>query len=152
MAAKPNDFDLQLERLQEKEKIARVNNDHPASVIILKDIVTPHSHSDHPMLPGAAVGHSQRSSHLPHEPKRTVQEGTDRNDTTCHDLACQYQIATAHSSDLNYPRRLRQKNLFGSLVRTLCDVDREGEVELKRHLVGSSDSSVGAGLNLWFYG
>lgn len=40
MAAKPSDFDVQLERLQEKEKIARVNNDHPASVIILKDIVT----------------------------------------------------------------------------------------------------------------
>jgi hypothetical protein len=39
MAAKSNDFDLQLERLQDKEKIARVNNDHPASVIILKDIV-----------------------------------------------------------------------------------------------------------------
>jgi len=41
MAAKPSDFDVQLERLHEKEKIARVNNDHPASVIILKDIVTP---------------------------------------------------------------------------------------------------------------
>lgn len=41
MAAKSSDFDLQLERLQDKEKIARVNNDHPASVIILKDIVIP---------------------------------------------------------------------------------------------------------------
>lgn len=39
MTAKPNDFQLQLERLQEKEKVARVNNEHPVSVIILKDIV-----------------------------------------------------------------------------------------------------------------
>lgn len=38
--SRPADFDGQLERLLEKEKNARINNDHPTSVAILKDIIT----------------------------------------------------------------------------------------------------------------
>lgn len=34
------DFDQQLEKMLDKEKIARVNNEHFTSVTILKDIVT----------------------------------------------------------------------------------------------------------------
>lgn len=41
MASRPSDFEAQLERLLDKEKTARVNNDHPVSVLILKDIVPP---------------------------------------------------------------------------------------------------------------
>jgi hypothetical protein len=39
MASKPSDFEAQLERLLEKEKTARINNEHLVSVAILKDIV-----------------------------------------------------------------------------------------------------------------
>ena len=41
MASKPSDFEAQLEKLLDKEKTARVNNEHPVSVSILKDIVPP---------------------------------------------------------------------------------------------------------------
>jgi len=34
------DFDQQLEKMLDKEKIARVNNEHFTSVTILKDIIT----------------------------------------------------------------------------------------------------------------
>ncbi len=34
------DFDQQLERMIEKEKIARINNEHFTSVTVLKGIVT----------------------------------------------------------------------------------------------------------------
>lgn len=37
--SRPADFDGQLERLLEKEKNARISNDHPTSVTILKDVV-----------------------------------------------------------------------------------------------------------------
>ena len=37
--AKNADFEAQLERLLDKEKIARVNNEHVTSVAVLKDIV-----------------------------------------------------------------------------------------------------------------
>jgi len=40
MDVEPNDIDNDLQRLLEKEKLARVNNDHPTSVVILKDIVS----------------------------------------------------------------------------------------------------------------
>jgi len=37
--SKNADFEAQLERLLDKEKIARVNNEHVTSVAVLKDIV-----------------------------------------------------------------------------------------------------------------
>jgi hypothetical protein len=46
-----SDFEAQLERMLEKEKIARVNNEHFTSVTILKEIVHHLSYSlDHPLL------------------------------------------------------------------------------------------------------
>lgn len=44
------DFDQQLERMLDKEKIARVNNEHFTSVTILKEIVILPPYLDHPML------------------------------------------------------------------------------------------------------
>lgn len=41
------DFDQQLEKMLDKEKIARVNNEHFTSVTILKEIVTLFFTSDH---------------------------------------------------------------------------------------------------------
>ena len=40
MASAPSDFQTQLDKLIEKEKTARINNDHLVSVSILKDIIT----------------------------------------------------------------------------------------------------------------
>jgi len=39
MSQKPTDLDNQLEKLLDKEKTARINNEHFNSVQILKDIV-----------------------------------------------------------------------------------------------------------------
>jgi hypothetical protein len=39
MTTKISEFDLQLEKLLDKEKTARINNEHFVSVTILKDIV-----------------------------------------------------------------------------------------------------------------
>ena len=39
MKQEESEFDAQLSRLLEKEKVARVNNEHFTSVLILKDIV-----------------------------------------------------------------------------------------------------------------
>lgn len=44
------DFDTQLEKMLDKEKIARVNNEHFTSVTILKEIVLIVTKSDHPVL------------------------------------------------------------------------------------------------------
>lgn len=44
------DFDQQLEKMLDKEKIARVNNEHFTSVTILKEIVIQFINSDHFML------------------------------------------------------------------------------------------------------
>jgi hypothetical protein len=44
------DFDTQLEKMLDKEKIARVNNEHFTSVTILKEIVEILSKSDYPVL------------------------------------------------------------------------------------------------------
>ena len=44
------DFDTQLEKMLDKEKIARVNNEHFTSVTILKEIVSIQSYSDYPLL------------------------------------------------------------------------------------------------------
>jgi hypothetical protein len=44
------DFDTQLEKMLDKEKIARVNNEHFTSVTILKEIVPFPSYLDHPLL------------------------------------------------------------------------------------------------------
>lgn len=35
-----SDFDMRLEKMMDREKIARVNNEHFVSVTILKEIVT----------------------------------------------------------------------------------------------------------------
>lgn len=40
MSQSTADFDNQLEKLLEKEKNARINNEHFTSVLILKDIIT----------------------------------------------------------------------------------------------------------------
>ncbi len=42
MDVEKSEFDRELDKLLEKEKTARVGNDHPTSVIILKDIVKIH--------------------------------------------------------------------------------------------------------------
>lgn len=47
MASAPSDFQTQLDKLIEKEKTARINNDHLVSVSILKDIVTPITFRSH---------------------------------------------------------------------------------------------------------
>lgn len=44
------DFDQQLEKMIDKEKIARVNNEHFTSVTILKEIVTLSFNLDYPLL------------------------------------------------------------------------------------------------------
>ncbi len=44
------DFDQQLEKMLDKEKIARVNNEHFTSVTILKDIVTLNINQDYSLL------------------------------------------------------------------------------------------------------
>jgi hypothetical protein len=44
------DFDTQLEKMLDKEKIARVNNEHFTSVTILKEIVLIVAKLDYPVL------------------------------------------------------------------------------------------------------
>ena len=44
------DFDQQLEKMLDKEKIARVNNEHFTSVTILKEIVPFSFNVDYPLL------------------------------------------------------------------------------------------------------
>ena len=44
------DFDQQLKKMLDKEKIARVNNEHFTSVTILKEIVSFSLNVDYPLL------------------------------------------------------------------------------------------------------
>ena len=54
------DFDQQLERMIEKEKIARINNEHFTSVTVLKEIVTFLFNSDYALLQCKEMGEADR--------------------------------------------------------------------------------------------
>lgn len=54
-----SDFEQQLEKMLDKEKIARVNNEHFTSVTILKEIVIVIINKDHSLLQCQKVGKTQ---------------------------------------------------------------------------------------------
>jgi hypothetical protein len=67
MTSKVSEFDLQLEKLLDKEKTARINNEHFVSVTILKDIVLSYFMLDHSLLQCQKLGKIVGADQLPHE-------------------------------------------------------------------------------------